>query len=145
MARTETFDRWLKQYAGDHRNPTNHRIHQIFIPLILLSVVGLLQVIPGHRALFGVSFGWGDAALMVLLAFYSHHDLKLAFAAVPGAILLAVLIRLLPWPAHLGLFAVGWTAQLIGHAKYERNTPTLTDNLVALLVAPAFLLDELLA
>jgi uncharacterized membrane protein YGL010W len=137
-------DRWLKQYAGDHRHPTNHRIHQVFIPLILLSTVGFLQLIPGHRALFGVPLGWGDAALMVLLAFYSLHDTKLAFAAVPGAILIALLVRLLPWPALVALFVVGWTAQLIGHAKYEGNKPTLTDNLVALLVAPAFLLDELL-
>ncbi len=145
MSRTESMDRWLKQYAGDHRNPTNHRIHQIFIPLILLSGVGMLQMIPLHRVAFGVTLGLGDAALMFLLAFYSHHDLKLGFAAVPGAIGLALIMRfILSWPVLLGLFAIGWVAQLIGHAKYEHNKPTLTDNLIALLVAPAFLVDELL-
>lgn len=145
MSRTENMDRWLKQYAGDHRNPTNHRIHQIFIPIILLSVVGLLQFVPVHRTLFGVVLGLGDLALMILLAFYSHHDLKLAFASVPGAIGMALIIRFLSWPVLVALFVIGWVAQLIGHAKYERNKPTLTANLVALLVAPAFLVDELLA
>lgn len=142
MARTEQMDRWLRQYAGDHVHPVNHRIHQVCIPLILLSVVGLLQLLPGKAVVYGIQLGWGDGALMALLAFYSHHDLKLAFAAVPGAIGLALLLRLLPWPAHAFLFAAGWIAQLIGHAKYEGNKPTLTANLVALLVAPAFLLDE---
>jgi uncharacterized membrane protein YGL010W len=144
MSRTESMDRWLKQYAGDHRNPTNHRIHQIFIPIILLSAVGLLQFVPVHRTLFGVALGLGDLALMILLAFYSHHDLKLAFASVPGAIGMALIIRFLSWPVLVALFVIGWVAQLIGHAKYERNKPTLTANLVALLVAPAFLVDELL-
>ena len=143
MARSEAFDRWLKQYAADHRNPVNHRIHQVFIPVILLAAVGMLQMIPVHRVLFGVTLGFGDLGLMLLLSFYSQHNLKLAFAAVPGATGLALLMRfLLHWPALIGLFALGWIAQLLGHARYEHNKPTLTANLIALLVAPAFLVDE---
>lgn len=145
MARTESFDRWLKQYAGDHRHPVNHRIHQVFIPMILLATVGMLQLIPFHWTVFGVAVGLGDAALMLLLAFYSHHDLKLGFAAVPGAVALALLMRFLPsWPVLLTLFIVAWAAQILGHARFEGNKPTLTSNLMALLVAPAFLLDELI-
>ncbi len=146
MARTAAFDRWLKQYAGDHRHPVNHRIHQVFIPLILLSVLGMLQQAPIHRLIFGVPVGLGDLGLMLLLAFYSHHDLKLGFAAVPGAIGLALLLRFVTQgPVLMGLFALGWVAQLVGHARWERNKPTLASNLMALLVAPAFLVDELRA
>jgi len=144
-SRSQAFDRWLKQYAGDHRNPVNHRIHQVFIPLILLATVGMLQRVPFHRGILGVAVGLGDAALVLLLAFYSHHDLKLGFAAVPGAVALALLMRLLPsWPVLIALFVLAWAAQILGHARFERNKPTLTSNLMALLVAPAFLVDELI-
>lgn len=44
FARTERMQRWLDWYA-DHRNPVNHWIHILCIPLIAFSAMGLLGLI----------------------------------------------------------------------------------------------------
>ena len=144
FARTERMQRWLDWYAGDHRNPVNHAIHILCIPLIVFSVMGLLGLVPPSFLLLGVRFGWPELALAALLAFYAQHDLKLALIATPIGAVMAVLARHLPWGAHAGIFGVAWIAQFIGHGTYEKNRPSLTANLMSLFIAPAFLLDGLL-
>ncbi len=145
FSRTARMERWLDWYAGDHRNPVNHAIHIACIPLIVFSVMGLLGLIPPHYLIYGARFGWPELALAALLAFYSQHDLKLALLAVPIGAAMLVLARHLPWQAHAGIFAAAWIAQFIGHGSFEKNRPSLMANLVSLIIAPAFLLDGLLA
>ena len=143
--RTERMQRWLDWYAGDHREPVNHFIHILCIPLIVFSAMGLLGFIPPSFPVYGVRFGWPELGLAALVAFYAQHDLKLALAAVPIGACMAVLARHLPWPAHAGIFAAAWIAQFIGHGAFEKNRPSLMANLMSLFIAPAFLLDGLLA
>ncbi|HEU4951683.1 MAG TPA: Mpo1-like protein [Holophagaceae bacterium] len=143
--RTERMQRWLDWYGGDHRNPVNHGIHVLCIPLIVFSALGLLGLIPPKVVLLGVPFGWPELALAVLVAFYAQHDLRLALFAIPIGAVMAVLARHLPWPAHAGIFAAAWIAQFIGHGAFEKNRPSLTANLVSLVIAPAYLLDGLMA
>lgn len=135
----------LDWYAGDHVDPVNHAIHQACIPVIVFSAVGLLGLIPPKLMVFGVTFGWPELGLAALVGFYAQHDLRLAMLAVPIGAVMAVLARHLPWPVHAGLFAAAWIAQFIGHAVYEKNRPSLMANLVSLIIAPAFLLDGLMA
>ena len=142
--RSERMQKWLDWYAGDHRNPVNHAIHQACIPVIVFSVMGLLGFIPPKILILGVPFGWPELALAALLAFYAQHDLRLALLAVPIGAVMVVLARHLPWPVHAGLFAAAWIAQFIGHGVFEKNKPSLMANLVSLFIAPAFLLDGLL-
>ena len=37
---------WLDEYGESHRNPANKTLHWICVPLILLSLIGLLWSIP---------------------------------------------------------------------------------------------------
>ena len=37
---------WLDEYGKSHQNPINKRIHWICVPLIMLSLIGLLSSIP---------------------------------------------------------------------------------------------------
>lgn len=142
--RTDRMQRWLDWYGADHRNPVNHAIHIVCIPLIVFSALGFMGL--GHHwTFFGVPFGLPELALAALLAFYAQHDLKLALLAVPIGAVMAVLARHLPWQAHAGIFAAAWIAQFIGHGAFEKNRPSLMANLISLVVAPAFLLDGLLA
>ena len=143
--RTDRMQRWLDWYAGDHRNPVNHAIHVLCIPLIVFSAMGLLGLLPPKVMLLGVPFGWPELGLAALLAFYAQHDLRLALLAAPIGACMAVLARHLPWQAHLGIFAAAWIAQFIGHGTFEKNRPSLMANLMSLFIAPAFLLDGLLA
>ena len=135
----------LDWYAGDHVNRVNHAIHQGCIPVIVFSVMGLLGLIPPKILILGVPFGWPELALAALLAFYAQHDLRLALLAVPIGAVMVVLARHVPWPIHAALFAAAWIAQFIGHGVYEKNKPSLMANLVSLFIAPAFLLDGLMA
>jgi uncharacterized membrane protein YGL010W len=142
FTRSEQMTNWLHFYAKDHRDPVNHRIHQFCIPVIVFSAMGLLNLLPWRVVFWGVHFGPAEGALALLLAFYAPHDLKLAMIAAPIGALMAVMARHVPWWGHVSLFILSWIAQLIGHARWEKNKPSLTANLVALLVAPVFLLDE---
>lgn len=142
--RSEWMQGKLDWYAGDHVDPVNHRIHQVCIPLIVFSALGLLGLIPPTVKILGVPFGWPELGLALLLAFYAQHDLKLTLLAVPVGAVMVVLARHLPWPIHAGIFAAAWIAQFIGHGTFEKNRPSLMANLVSLIIAPAFLLDELL-
>lgn len=134
----------LDWYAGDHVDPVNHAIHQVCIPVIVFSAMGLLGLIPPKVLIFGVPFGWPELGLAGLVGFYTRHDLRLALLAVPIGAVMAVLARHVPWPVHAGLFAAAWIAQFIGHGAFEKNRPSLMANLVSLFIAPAFLLDGLL-
>ena len=51
---------WLRNYQNDHRHPTNHLIHCLGIPLIFISLTGLVNTIN-----FG-GYGLGDLALIGL-------------------------------------------------------------------------------
>ena len=144
MQRTARLEAWIASYAGDHRNPVNHTIHVVCIPLIVFSGLGLLNWIPLHLALMNHAVGFGDLGMVLLLAFFARHDLRLALLALPFAALMVVGARYVPPYGHVALFALSWTAQFIGHGLYEKNRPSLMSNLVSLFIAPAFLLDGLM-
>lgn len=144
MQRTARMESWIGWYASDHRNPVNHAIHAVCIPLIVFSGLGLLNWIPLHQTLMNHAAGLGDLGMVLLLAFFARHDLRLALLALPFAALMVVGARYLPLLAHLAIFLVAWIAQFIGHALFEKNRPSLMSNLVSLFVAPAFLLDGLM-
>ena len=39
-------DDWFREYGESHQNPTNKTIHWICVPLILLTVLGMLWAAP---------------------------------------------------------------------------------------------------
>lgn len=144
FTRTEAFQRWLDAYGADHLHPRTLHTHALGIPLVVLSLMGFLNLIPGQRMLFGVGFGWTEIALALVLAFYGHHDLRIALVAAPMGAVLIVLSRLIPTPGHIAIFAVSWILQLWGHFVWEKNRPAFSKNVLQLLIGPAFLVAELL-
>ncbi len=135
---------WIDSYARDHRNPVNHVIHIVCIPLIVFSGLGLLNWIPLHLMVMNHAAGFGDVGMALLLAFFARHDGKLALLALPFAAVMVIGARYVPPLGHLALFALAWIAQFFGHGLWEKNRPSLMSNLVSLFVAPAFLLDGLM-
>lgn len=141
MQRSDRLESWISSYGNDQRNPANHTIHVVCIPLIVFSSLGLLDWIPLHLMLMNHAFGLGDLGMALLLAFFARHDLRLA---LPFAALMIIGARYVPPFAHLALFAAAWTAQFFGHGLWEKNRPSLMSNMVSLFIAPAFLLDGLM-
>ena len=46
----KSIQNWLDDYSVSHRNPVNKRIHWICVPLIMLSALGFLWIIPDRKS-----------------------------------------------------------------------------------------------
>ncbi|WP_266170620.1 DUF962 domain-containing protein [Dyella subtropica] len=141
---------WLDSYSRDHQHPTNRLLHWICVPLIVWCVVALLWTLPVPSMLGRPGF-WSVGAQVLAFAWYWKHSRKLAGALLIFFVLLDLLTELLYrqlgsmtllWCA-LGVFAVAWVGQFIGHAIEGRRPSFLTD-LAYLLIGPAWLMDKLL-
>lgn len=134
----------LLHYKLYHHQRTNVRIHMVFVPTILFSTVCIL-----HR----VSLSHGITLAHLFSTAYALYYIYLCFfPGILASLLFTLLLRgldsgriQLSLPTQVGLFALGWIFQFIGHGYFERRKPALLDNLVQSVVeAPYFVLFELL-
>ena len=129
-------DLLLAHYGESHRNPRNEAIHFVAIPLIMLSLLGLLWAIHPWLAWAFV------AASMVYYARLSVVFL-VVMAVVSGLMLVLVNAmgsRVLPVSA--AIFVAAWIAQFVGH-KLEGKKPSFFEDLQYLWVGPLFVLSKL--
>jgi uncharacterized membrane protein YGL010W len=129
-------DRLLAHYGDSHRHPTNELIHFIAIPLIMLSLLGMMFALHPWVAYLFV------AASMV---YYLRLSLVfLATMVVWSAILLALVhamgARVLP--LSLAIFVGAWILQFVGH-KLEGKKPSFFEDIQYLWVGPLFVLSKL--
>jgi uncharacterized membrane protein YGL010W len=144
----------LVQYARYHRDPRNIATHFVGIPMIVFAI-GVLLARPnwgnlatglGPLAYNPALILWAAATLWYLSR--GEFFLGLAVSLLNGA-LIALAAPLadggtLAWLAWgLGLFALGWIFQFVGH-YYEGRKPAFADDLVGLLVGPLFVTAEAL-
>ena len=144
----KTLTERLTDYAAYHRDPRNIATHFVGIPMVVVAVTTLLS-----RPVLGV-MGPVPLSLAVLAAvasalFYLRTELR--FGLLMSALLVPA-VALGAWLASLstavwlgtgvGLFAVGWVFQFVGHYHYEHRKPAFVDDLVGLLVGPMFLVAE---
>jgi len=139
----KTAEQWFEQYGQSHRNPVNKQIHWICIPLIVLSLLGLLTAIP-----LRLGSPWLTPATLFLglaLVWYALLSVRLALGMlVVGAAMLAAVSALesLPvplWASSLTVFVAAWVAQFVGH-EIEGKKPSFFEDLQFLLVGPLWLL-----
>jgi uncharacterized membrane protein YGL010W len=126
------------EYAQFHRTAGNKACHYVGIPLILLSLLSLLSSL--GLAHWG-SFTLTAAEVVVLSAsvYYATLDVRLAVVMLAATLFLDGAGRFVPWPVALGLFALGWVLQFVGHYRYEKQSPAFYRNLVHLLVGPLWI------
>lgn len=139
-----TMNDWLSAYGESHQNATNKAIHWICIPLIMLSLMGLLYCIPFPIAKT-LWFNWAAVFMAFTLLFYLRLSLaifagfvfiSLAMVYIVHSIAQAGLPLLL---ISIGVFIAAWIGQFIGH-KIEGKKPSFFDDLQFLLIGPAWLL-----
>ena len=142
-------DAWLNEYTIYHLNPTNKLIHWVCVPFIMVSLLGLLWVVPMPAAVSEVSEWINPAMLLVVVAilFYLRLSLPLTIgmAVIAGSALLG--IRQLEmqnpsvvWKLCVAVFVVAWIGQFIGH-KIEGKKPAFFKDVQFLLVGPIWLLS----
>lgn len=135
-AATRKVDQLLAHYEESHRNPRNERIHFVAIPLIMLSLIGLLYAL--HP--------W--VAYAFILASMVHYarlsTVFLASMAVLSAVGLALVYAMGEHrlTISVALFVGAWIAQFVGH-KIEGKKPSFFEDLQYLWVGPIFVLSKL--
>jgi len=140
----------MVQYAHYHRDRRNIASHFIGIPMIVFAVGVLL-----NRPLFEIGGGVFLTPAVVLWAVSTLWYLSRGLGLV--GLSTVVLNLWLFWAAHLlmdastpvwlawglGAFVLGWVIQFVGH-HWEGRKPAFADDLVGLLVGPAFVVGEAL-
>lgn len=142
----KTADQWLDQYGQSHQNPINKLIHWICIPLIVMSLLGILMSIP-----MPLGPDWLDPAI-VLLALSLGFYLRLSVPLTLGMLVVGVAMYLgarslaaLPvplWVSSLAVFVLAWVGQFIGH-RIEGKKPSFLEDVQFLLIGPLWMLGFL--
>ena len=143
-------ERLLGEYKESHQNETNQLIHWIFVPLIFLSVIGILWDL---KLPIELDFLGGEplnvSMIMALLVFAYYLSLSFAISVgmltVTGIGMLACYFyngALSVWVISLGIFVVSWIMQFVGH-KVEGKKPSFFKDLEFFLVGPMWVLAKL--
>ena len=119
-------------YASHHQTKGNKLFHRLGIPLIMLTLIGMLARVPvAAIALIVISeivyaiLDWRLAAIMLVIS--------AAFYFIGAA---------LPFWVNVGLFVLGWIFQFVGHSVYEKRQPAFLKNALHLLVGPLWILND---
>ena len=138
---------WLDEYGESHQDPVNKRIHWICVPVIVLSVIGLLWSLPVPAAFRDVSPALNWAVLLAMAAVVYYFVLSLPLGLGAGAALALLLMAAAGldrletplWAISLALFILAWIGQFIGH-HIEGRKPSFFKDLQFLLIGPLWLL-----
>ncbi|HEX6550528.1 MAG TPA: Mpo1-like protein [Gammaproteobacteria bacterium] len=138
---------WLDEYGESHRNPVNKRLHWICVPLIVLSLIGLLWSIPVPHdwAARSAFLNWGVLFILLALVYYYMLAWRLALGMtvltciVCGVIYAANRLSVPLWLLSLSVFVLAWIGQFIGH-KIEGKKPSFFKDIQFLLIGPLWLL-----
>jgi uncharacterized membrane protein YGL010W len=141
-------DQWLDEYGESHRNATNKILHWVCVPIIVVSLVGLLWSLPVPALFRDTSplANWGMLLLLASLVYYFAMSRRLAIGMAVFVVAVAVAVvglQQLPWSLSavcLALFVVAWIGQFVGH-HYEGRRPSFLKDLQFLLIGPLWLLS----
>ena len=138
---------WLGNYAKDHQNPTNQKIHYIFVPLIFISVLALLWVIPSFE-IGSFTFKWtyvlvlgGTAFYLLISRFYALVMFVLSAVFCYGFYLMETQTSVSILTVFASIFIVSWVAQFYGH-KLEGKKPSFLTDLTYLLIGPLWIIHK---
>lgn len=142
----------LAEYSADHQHPFNRLVHSVCVPLIFVSLVGLLWAIPVPGTLrAGASWlNLGTLALAGVTLYYLRIAPRLGVGMLLvalGIIPLVALAARLPWPLWLtavAVFVVAWIGQFVGH-YVEGRRPSFFRDLRFLLIGPLWVLAKFYA
>ena len=128
----------LAHYGTSHTHPTNELIHFIAIPLIMLSLVGLIFSVHPWAA---YAFVGASMVYYLRLSLVFFATMALGSVAMLG-IVYALQAQGVLLGASVGIFVVAWIFQFIGH-KLEGKKPSFFEDIQYLWIGPLFVLSKL--
>tara|TARA_B100000959_G_C14799335_1_gene549031 strand:+ start:417 stop:884 length:468 start_codon:yes stop_codon:yes gene_type:complete len=133
-----TLERLFGEYNSCHRHPTNIAIHKVAIPVIVFHVLAMLDWVSLGFELSGHQITLAHAVFTLAALWYLYMSPKLALVMLPFSAFCLYLSSIASREVVIGAAVVAWTAQLIGHFRYEHRAPAFKDNLLQLLVGPVY-------
>lgn len=142
----KSIDLWLSEYAESHTHPVNKLIHWCAVPVIYMTVFGLIWDIPKPESFTPAWLNWATILAIPALLFYFSLSLVMGLAMTFFTI---VVVAILTWYQSLEwmpiallsiiLFAIMWVFQFIGH-YVEGKKPSFFKDIQFLLVGPMWLM-----
>jgi uncharacterized membrane protein YGL010W len=129
-------------YAAHHRTAGNKFFHRLGIPLIMLTLIGMLTQV----TLFDAGTVRWDAAMLLIAAVTAYYfvlEWRLAVAMLVVSVIFYFAGAAIPLAVNAVLFVLGWIFQFIGHIAYEKQQPAFFRNLVHLLVGPLWIVNDI--
>ena len=129
-------DQLISHYGQSHQNPGNEVIHFIAIPLIMLSLVGMLFALHPYVAYAFIAASmvyYARLSVLFLLSMVVWSALTVAVVMALGANVLLI---------SVAIFVGAWILQFIGH-KMEGKKPSFFEDIQYLWVGPLFVLSKL--
>ncbi|OBP14449.1 hypothetical protein A5320_11785 [Rheinheimera sp. SA_1] len=147
----KTIEQWFTEYAVSHQNPTNKKIHFLAVPLIYLTVFGLLWQIPMPFSGFATQqINWPLILCLPVLGFYFSLSFAIGIGMTIYSAFVVLFLRWFEsavsvdvWLASLLLFILMWVLQFVGH-HIEGKKPSFFKDLQFLLIGPAWILGFIL-
>jgi uncharacterized membrane protein YGL010W len=133
---TRRVDQLLAHYEESHRNPKNEIIHFIAIPLIMLSLVGMMFALHPYVAYAFIAASmvyYLRLSLVFLVTMLVWSALSVALLFAMGSLVLEL---------SVAIFIGAWILQFIGH-KLEGKKPSFFEDIQYLWVGPLFVLSKL--
>jgi len=145
-----TMQEWFDRYGESHLNPINKAFHWICVPVIFVSIIGLLSQVPmPWQARDTGVFPYlhlGTLLILAGLVFYLRISLSMSIGMLIVSSLSLYIVKRLNldfvdialWIYFIA-FVAAWIGQFIGH-KIEGKKPSFFDDLKFLMIGPAWLL-----
>lgn len=134
-------DALFADYASYHQTPGNKAFHRLGIPLIMLTLIGMLTFAGWSAG--GTRVDLAMALIAASTLYYVSVEWRLAILMLVVSIAMYFAGRAMPLWLNLALFILGWIFQFIGHSVYEKKQPAFFRNFVHLLVGPLWILNDL--
>jgi|TARA_B110000467_G_C18337932_1_gene500007 uncharacterized membrane protein YGL010W len=142
---------WLDAYSVSHKNKINKIIHWFCVPLIMVSLLGLLSLIKFSIEFNNNIYCISIAHILVVLALFFYLRLSLSISL--GMFIVSFIFLFIIYQFELlfsnsnqltifytSIFIVSWIGQFIGH-KIEGVKPSFFEDIQFLLIGPAWLLS----
>lgn len=126
-------------YAAYHRTPGNKWFHRFGIPMIMLTLLGMLARVPVWQ--------WITAGVLLIVvaeAVYFTLDWRLGALMLIVSAIFYLAGAALPLSVDIAFFIIGWIFQFVGHSVYEHRQPAFLKNVLHLLVGPLWILNDVI-
>jgi uncharacterized membrane protein YGL010W len=129
-------DQLLAHYGESHQNRGNELIHFIAIPLIMLSLIGMLFAIHPY-----VAYAFVSASMVYYARLSAVFFISMALLSALAIVLVLAMGKMV-LPLSASIFVGAWVLQFIGH-RMEGKKPSFFEDIQYLWVGPLFVLSKL--